>query len=106
LEWALQPPDLGPVVCILVLDGEPDDMMRVTELLQSRDAEKVFVTILAYSHMKELQKLQDAVPNIAVLPRFESAARRKDQKFGKEYSYGTHIARMILAAMDEKYRME
>jgi hypothetical protein len=56
--------------------------------------------------MKELHTLQDAVTNIAVLPRFESAARRKDQKFGKDYSYGTHIARMILAAMDEKYRME
>ncbi len=93
-----------------VTDGVPNNLDEFTRELKSRDANRIFVSILACSDNEQeigyLNGLDKSVPHLDVIDDYVSEKKevmRRNPDFGEAYSLGDHCARFILGPIFSKY---
>ncbi len=98
------------MVVLIATDGVPDDMGHFTQVLQNRDSDRIFVSILACSDVESeigyLNLLDKVVKHLDVIDDFRSEKKeiaRVNPFFGSVYSMGDHVARYLLGGVYDKY---
>lgn len=97
-----------PMLLIVATDGVPDNMKNFKKFLKHRDP-NIYISILACSDKERdvgyLNKLDKKIPNLDVLDDYRSERKEVLKKQGKHfpYSFGDHVARMLLGPVYQKY---
>jgi hypothetical protein len=101
-----------PILMLIATDGRPsthdgnDDLENFKSYLKHRNADKIFISILACSDNEDdidyLNKLDVKIKN---LDDYKSEKKEVIQKQGANYKYtfGDHIARLALGPVFDKY---
>jgi len=109
IEKVLRRQGAKPLLLVIATDGKPRDLYRFTNTLRNRDYNRVFVSILACSDNKNdigyLNKLDKDIPKLDVLDDYHSEKKEVQSKQGYNfpYSFGDHIARLLLGPVYPKY---
>jgi len=98
-----------PVLLIIATDGVPNNLRSFTDLLAHRNADKIFISILACSdndaEIGYLNRLDKEVRNLDVLDDYKSEKKEVKKKQGPKtkYSLGDHVARLLLGPIYPRY---
>lgn len=105
--------NLRPEKDLLVLiatDGVPDSLPGFKRVLENRNKDRIFVSILACSDNESeigyLNELDRNVSNLDVLDDYESERReikKKSPDLYDSYTVGNHVARLFVGPVFPKY---
>ncbi len=99
-----------PLLVLVATDGVPNSLELFTQALKTRNADRIFVSILACSDVDSeigyLNQLDKTVKHLDVLDDYKSEKKevsRRNPAFGEMYTLGDHVARYFLGSVFVKY---